>query len=259
MIDPDATIMVSVTAAPPRSFYQRHRHLLRGRMAQFAMALLITSGLTLLLWQLLPLIYRFWNHSLSQLLSGLALDDAQRVTLSISTPAWRHLESVAISLPLAAPSLATLAAHLSGATLVYLLAAHLNAPFRAPLRLLAVFHGFTALASLALPNGAAYSIEEHTRVLNVFTQGLLLLLPVVMAFTHYIVERSNERRILATVLIASYLIAALPIKLLAHALLIQAASGLAMPTLFLVCGPAFDILAVTAIYAWAVTWRHGQG
>ena len=38
----------------------------------------------------------------------------------------------------------------------------------------------------------------------------------------------------------------------------QAASGLAMPTLFLICGPAFDILAVTAIYAWAVTWRHGS-
>lgn len=259
MIDPDATVMVSVTAAPPRSFYQRHRHLLQGRMAQFSMATLIASGLTLLLWRSLPLIYRFWNFSLSQLLSSLALSEAELTSTKHLLPGWSSLEAAAINLPLTAPTLATLTAHLAAAALAYLLAARLNAPFRAPLRLLAAFHGLTVLASLAHPNGAAYSIEEHTRSLNLFTQSLLLLLPVVMAFTHYIVERSNERRILATVLIAAYLIAALPIKLLAHALLIQAASGLAMPTLFLVCGPAFDILAVTAIYAWAVTWRHGQG
>lgn len=253
----EETIQVIATAAPPRSFYQRHQHLLHGRLAQFLGALLIAGSLSALLWFLLPLIQRFWHHSLGQLITSLALEDARLITSPLIVPLWSNLEAAAISLPLTPPDLADLGSHLTGAGLLYLLAGYLRAPFRSPLRLLAVFHGAGVLLSLALPDSPAYSVADHTRALSVFTQGLLLLLPAVMACTHYIVERSNERRILATLLIATYLIAALPIKLLAHALLIQAASNLAMPTLFLVFGPAFDILAVTALYAWAVTWRHG--
>jgi len=255
----EPTIQVIATAAAPRSLYQRYRHLLQGRTAQFAVALLIAGGLSIVLWQMLPLLYRFWNHSLTTLLGSLPLGNAQLVSANVIKPEWGALEITAIRLPLDPPNLAILGIHLGGATLLYLCAGKLRAPFRNPLRLLAVFHVLCVLGSLALPEGKTYSIEEHTRSLSVFTQGLLLLLPAVMATTHFIVERSNERRILATVLIATYLIVTLPVKLVAHALLIQTASGLAMPTLFLVFGPAFDIFVVTALYAWAVTWRHGQG
>ncbi|MBS1208959.1 MAG: putative rane protein [Proteobacteria bacterium] len=257
--EPTIQVIATTTAPPPRSLFQRYRHLLQGRIAQFVLALVIAGGLSFLFWRILPLLYRFWDHSLTALLGALPLADAQLVTINITIPAWSDLETAAIGLPLAPPDLAMLSIHLGAAACLYLCAGKLHAPFRSPLRLLAVFHALCVLGSFALPEGGLYSIEEHTRSLSIFSQGLLLFLPAVMALTHFIVERSNERRILATVLIAAYLIVTLPVKLAAHALLIQTASSLAMPTLFLVFGPAFDIFVVTALYAWAVTWRHGQG
>lgn len=250
-------MQVIASAAPPRSFYQRHQHLLHGRLAQFLIACLLAVAFTTLLWQLRAPIYRFWNASITQLLAELALDGARMVpgNMLIHGVAF---ETQAISLPLLPPDLLLLFIHLGTATAGYIVAGLAHAPFRAPLRFFCVLHALGVLASLALAGGNAYSVEEHTRMLGLFTQGTLLILPIVMAFTHYIVERSNERRIVATFLIAAYLIAVQPVKLVAHVLLLQAAGGLAMPTLFLLFGPVLDIFAVTALYAWVVTWRHGQ-
>ncbi|KAF7597854.1 MAG: hypothetical protein CGU28_16365 [Candidatus Dactylopiibacterium carminicum] len=147
-------------------------------------------------------------------------------------------------------------AHLATAVLVWLTAGFLPIPWRALLRALALLHA-ACLGISALMPIFPYAVDDHTRALSALTLLMLTALPLVMAAMHYIIERSHERRLLATLMIAAWLVFSLPLKLLAHALLIQTLSPLIMPLLFIAGGPALDILVVTALYAWAVSWRHG--
>lgn len=218
----------------------------------------MAASLSLALYLALPLCYRFWTFSLNELIAVLPLEAARLTTLNLVFPAWQDLETPAIKLWLATPDYHDWLGNIGGAILLYLLAGLLRPTLRAALRALAVFHLFGVLAQ-GLASQSPYDMEEHTRSLSVFTIGLLLCLPVVMAATHYIVERNHERRAIATILIAAWLILSLPPKLLAHAALLNLISPLAMPTLFMVFGPALDIMIVSALYAWVVTWRHGPG
>lgn len=251
-IGANETIAAELPHSAPRP---RTRWSLQGRPAQLALALLSCVILTLTLYLLLPWCFRFWEFSLTRLLTALTLDEARVLGQNLFWPGWQSLETPAIQLGLASPGYHAWLGNLGGALLLYLLAGLLRPATRSALRALAVFH-LLAVLGQGLSGAFPYDLAEHTRSLSVFSIGLLLCLPAIMAATHYIVERSHERRILATLLIAAWLILSLPLKLLAHTALLQLASPLAMPTLFLVFGPALDILLVSALYAWAVSWRH---
>jgi hypothetical protein len=253
----DPTVQViAVTPGPQRGVWTRQ--MLQGRAAQTLTAILMASTLSALLWWCLPAIEQFWQTLLTSLLGMLAME-GMSVSQSAVSPAWMHLGALAVTAPIPVPGMNILGIHVLGALCLVLIAGWLRPPFRSSLRLFATLHVMLALACVSLPGGARYSIEDHTRCLTLFTEALLLALPVVMAFTHYIIEYNLERRVVGTTLIAGYLVLTLPLKLVAHALLIRAGTGLAEPTLFLVFGPALDIFMVTAIYAWIVTWRHHHG
>lgn len=247
-----ATTPVPGPTAPPRS---TPRLPMQGRSAQLLLSALMAAGLMLGLYLILPWCFRFWEFALTQLLTWLPLDEARLNTLNLVLPAWRELETPAIKQWLPLPDYHAWLGNLGGAAVLYMLAGLLRPTLRSALRALAIFHALAVLAQ-GLSSTFPYDVEEHTRSLSVLSIGLLLCLPLIMAATHYIVERSHERRALATLMIAAWLILSLPLKLLAHVALLKLLSPLAMPTLFLVFGPALDILVVSALYAWAVTWRH---
>lgn len=251
------TVPVTATGTILQS-QQAARPLLQGRAAQTLTAFIMAGALSGLVWWCLPVIEEFWQELLGHLLEALARDGVGMIAHPM-LPAWAHLNGLAVTATLQPPAMDILGYHMLGALCLALFASWLRAPFRNCLRLLAALHMLLALACVALPGGAPYSVEEHTRCLSLSTEALLLALPVVMACTHYIIEYNLERRVLGTLLVALYLILTLPLKLAVHALLIQTAGGLAEPTLFLVFGPALDIFMVTAIYAWVVTWRHNRG
>ena len=251
-----ATMPVTATG-PTIPRQQLANPMLQGRTAQTLIALAMTVTLSALIWWCLPVIEEFWQTLLDHLIPALNISDIG-VTAQPVQPAWAHLHGLAVTAPLQAPRMDLLGLHVLGALSLALFATWLRPPFRNCLRLLAALHLALALACVSLPGGAPYSVEEHTRYLSLSTEALLLALPTVMAFTHYIIEYNQERRILGTLLIALYLILTLPLKLTIHAILIKTGSGLAEPTLFLVFGPALDIFMVTAIYAWVVTWRHNR-
>lgn len=249
---PDAAVATS--PATPPSLLQRFA---ASRFGQALIALLMAAGLTWLSFRLLPALLRFWDAALLHLLSWLPLSDAMAGRMSLELPLWGEFETPAIQLWLAAADSQAWFGNLGGAALLFLLARLLRPALRSVVRALAGFHIATLLLQAASP--LDYDVAQHTHHLAVISIGLLLSLPLVMAATHYIVERSHERRLLATLMIAAFLVLSLPLKLLAHAALLQFMSPLAMPTLFLVFGPAFDILCVSALYAWAITWRHHAG
>lgn len=225
------------------------RALLAENARQIGLCVLATLFLTTALVLLVPAFSRYWAHTTKLLLELLDLDlqvafshewVVYITTSSTTSPAWE-----------------TIGWHALGAAGFILLSRIiLRPPFRSPFMLIGIFHLLNTGVMAIIPMAYPYTIADHTRWLSLFTVGFLLVLPCLMALTHAIIERNHERRIFATLLIASYFILTLPLKLVAHAAIIQVGSRLMTPTLFLAFGPAFDICLFTALYTYAVTWRH---
>lgn len=128
-------------------------------------------------------------------------------------------------------------------------------PWRSGLQMLCVVHGITLLMC-ALPGAQLpFDLAQHTRTLADLSVILLLSTPLVLASGYYIVERSWLNRIAATTLILIYQISALPLKLLVHALLVTQLSSATIPLLFFAAGPALDVLLLSALYGWVITWK----
>lgn len=213
--------------------------------------LLLTVALTAAIGMLLPLINQAWMQMIRALIQWLQLDISVQsvinrvpylaVTVLPPTPTdylWHAAAALAV---------------IAGARVA------LPAPFRATAMLVASIHFVATIVIALVPDAFPYSVADHTLWLSVFTVGLIIGLPSVMALTHAIIERDYEHRILGILLIWGFFIITLPVKLVTHAMLISSLSRLTTPTLFLVFGPAFDVFVLTALYAFIVTWRHNPG
>ncbi|MBK9392637.1 MAG: hypothetical protein IPN40_01680 [Uliginosibacterium sp.] len=227
------------------------RAVIRDNLKPITHTLLVTVALTATICALLTLINKFWMHVTSALIEWLQLE--------------LTLHSVLNRVPfLASASDQQLTAsaylwHAAGAlTILALARIVLHPPFRATAMAVAGIHLATTILTALIPDAFPYSIADHTRWLSIFTIGLIIALPILMALTHAIIERDHEHRIFGILLIWGFFIVTLPIKLVAHAQLIAYLSRLTMPTLFIVFGPAFDIFLLTALYSFVVTWRHNS-
>lgn len=223
------------------------RSVLTDNARQIATSVFITLALSVVMAGFLPAFSRFWAFAIRLLIPWLSLEARLANTGSL-IPA------------IEANTCLQTGGHLvhAAAALIFMLVARfcLRPPFRTVLIGLGALHLFNTAVSAVFPSAFPYTLAEHTHWLALFTIGLMLALPFIMLITHAIIERSLERRIFATLLICTYLILTLPIKLVAHAALILSFGRLATPTLFLLLGPAFDIFLLTALYAFVVTWRH---
>lgn len=227
------------------------RAVIRDNLRPIRRTLLVTLALTAAVGLLLPLINQVWMQAIRALIQWLQLE------ITVQSALNRVPYLTASTLP---PTPTDYIWHATMA-LALLVAARiaLPAPFRAMAMLVAAVHFVATIVIALVPDAFPYSVADHTLWLSVFTVGLVIGLPTIMALTHAIIERDYEHRILGILLIWGFFIITLPIKLVAHAQLISGLSRLATPTLFLVFGPAFDVFVLTALYAFIVTWRHNPG
>jgi len=257
MTQADTTIPV-VPSTPLKIRPRRHlRPWLQRPAGKLMVGTLMALALCLASWAILPRVEQFWIWATRQLLVGLSVQGGVSLSSPASpVPAWSHLTGLSMGIPEATPDNITWFWHVLGTLGIAVLALGLRAPLRTPVLLTAVFHAGLCSICMLMDGGQTYGISEHTQYLTYCTETLILLLPVMLAGAHYIIENSLERRVLATILIAGYLIVAHPFRLVLHALIIQTATGLAEPTLFLLGGPALDMFLITALYTWVTAWRH---
>jgi hypothetical protein len=219
---------------------------------------LLTAGLVCVaLWLLTPQALHAWNGSIGFLLNWLQVP-AHAVAAPCEITWGVCVSAPAIGMDAIAPQPSDYAIHAGIGIGGLLLSLCLRRPLRTVIRLAALLHLFCTLVSAALPGTFPYTMETYSGSLSVLTIMLILAVPWMQAAMHFIVESSHERRLIAMALALAYLIAALPFKLVAHALAIHLLSPLAMPTLFVLFGPTLDILALCALYAWALSWREAN-
>lgn len=100
----------------------------------------------------------------------------------------------------------------------------------------------------------AHDMLSQTRLIADTNLLWLALSPAMLTIGFYVVERSWVNRLLASALFIGWQILALPLKLLLAAVLIDLLTPAIIPLLFIVAGPMLDVLLMSALYAWFITW-----
>lgn len=101
----------------------------------------------------------------------------------------------------------------------------------------------------------SYALSQYVAGLLVCGVVILLLAPVLVAFTYFIFDFPLWQKLLLASLLLAHLAVFLPMQAIVHAWIVYRASLLAMPMLFLVFGVLLDVFVYVALYGWGMSWR----
>jgi len=113
--------------------------------------------------------------------------------------------------------------------------------------------GYFAIASARFP----HDLPGYTVSMLVFSSILIGLVPVLYAFTFYILNFSLIQNVFLTLVTMLHLTVFVPHQYILHVYLLHA-SVLFMPVLYFIFGPLLDILAFIGFYAWGMSWRGSE-
>jgi hypothetical protein len=111
--------------------------------------------------------------------------------------------------------------------------------------------GYFATASAHFP----HDLPGYTVSMLVFSCILIGLVPVLYAFTFYLLDFSLAQKIFLTLATMVHLLIFVPHQYLLHVYLLNH-SVLFMPVLYFVFGPFLDILAFIGLYSWGMSWAR---
>lgn len=130
-----------------------------------------------------------------------------------------------------------------------------NIPLRYLLKAIAFIQMCALFFFLVYPNDFPHMLADYHFGMMVAGLVLITLIPVLFAFTYYIFDFKLWQKLSITLLVMLYLCLFIPFQYLLHAYLIHEASLVFLPVLFFIFGLPLDILAVIALYAWAMSWQ----
>lgn len=113
--------------------------------------------------------------------------------------------------------------------------------------------GYFAIASARFP----HDLPGYTVSMLVFSCILIGLVPVLYAFTYYLLNFSLLQKIFLTVATIAHLVLFVPQQYMLHVYLLHG-SVLFMPILYFVFGPFLDILAFIGFYSWGMSWKTSE-
>jgi hypothetical protein len=205
---------------------------------------------------LLPTVGRFWGHILA--FWGARLELKSEVILV--PQGWgSHIHFALPCFGLAAgPPSGTAWWITTGVTVLAFIASFLLAEEALPWAYL--IRAFCLLQATALVYFAVASarfphdLPGYTVSMLVFSCILIGLVPVLYAFTFYLLNFSLVQKLLLTLATVAHLVLFVPQQYMLHIYLVHA-SVLFMPVLYFVFGPFLDILAFVGFYSWGMSWK----
>jgi len=112
-----------------------------------------------------------------------------------------------------------------------------------------------ATASFWLVPGAfTHTITSHVASGLEFALILLLFTPMLLAFSYYVFDYPLLHKLCGSAVILGGLILVTPYQYLLHVVLIDSASLIVMPVIYVLFGYLFSIAVFIALYAWAMSW-----
>ncbi len=104
----------------------------------------------------------------------------------------------------------------------------------------------------------SYALSQYVAGLLVCGVVILLLAPILVAFTYFIFDFPLWQKLALATLLLVHLAVFLPLQAIVHAFVMYRGSLLAMPMLFLVFGVLLDVFVYVALYGWGMSWRSGS-
>ena len=113
--------------------------------------------------------------------------------------------------------------------------------------------GYFALASARFP----HDLPTYTVSMLLFSSILIGLVPLLYAFTFYVLNFTLRQKIFLTVATMLHLTVFVPHQYLLHVYVLHS-SVLFMPLLYFMFGPFLDILAFIGFYSWGMSWNASE-
>jgi hypothetical protein len=125
------------------------------------------------------------------------------------------------------------------------------------MRCAALLHGAAIAYFFIWPASFAHAVADH--VFSVLRLGwwLLLLTPWLHLAIYYLFPFALWQRVALTGLSLLYLLLATPLQAASHAALLHVLGPVTMPLLHLLLGVVWPVMALVALYAWAMSWGGG--
>lgn len=240
--------------APHRAFVRLHIGPRRVAEAVTLATLGIASWIAIL-----PLVGRFWEQIFSFWGSALGL----RSQVLMAPQGWgKHIQFSLPCFSLSAGPASGMAWWITaGISVLGLVASFLLGEEALPWAYLirgfcllqATALGYFALASARFP----HDLPGYTVSMMVFSCILIGLVPVLYAFTFYVLNFSLRQKAFLTIATMIHLVLFVPNQYVLHVYLLHA-SVLFMPVLYFMFGPFLDILAFIGFYSWGMSWHSSE-
>lgn len=207
----------------------------------------------LLIWSK-PLLLVFWRNCILFWSAGLNLPFTLSTTLNEAGQYALRLSSGVESAPLPSATTMLVTTVVTAAGLVLsLFIRNEKLPLKYPLRIVCVIQAVTLAYFFFTPGTFPYTIARHSEELMTIGSVVMLATPVMLAVGYYILNQSLLVKLFHTALILLFFAIMVPHQVLAQAFIMQHASVLFMPVLYICFGAVFDALVFVALYSWAVS------
>ena len=108
------------------------------------------------------------------------------------------------------------------------------------------------------PPPFSYALSQYMAGLLVCGVVILLLAPVLVAFTYFIFDFPLWQKLALVSMLLVHLALFLPLQAVVHAWILYRSSLISMPILFLVFGVLLDVFVYVALYGWGMSWRSNS-
>lgn len=123
-------------------------------------------------------------------------------------------------------------------------------PLRYPLRIMCVVQGVAVAYFWFAPGRFPYGIARHSDELMRIGYLLMMATPIMLAIGYYLLNERLLAKVLRTAGMLLFFAVMIPHQVLAQALILQHATALFMPLLYICFGAVFDALVFVALYSW---------
>jgi len=123
------------------------------------------------------------------------------------------------------------------------------------LRVVVLFQACAQTFFTFVPVDFPYSASGYIHGVLIAGLAMVTVVPVVLAFTHFVFDFTWWRRMGLALMIMVYFIVSLPMQYMAHAAVLHLTSLLYLPILFFVFGLPLNVVAFISFYSWGASWR----
>jgi hypothetical protein len=241
-------------------FISRHRALLSSPLdaAKVASAAGLAAAFSALWYLALDRVTAFWGWVLSFWASALAIGGVQGATEYALAGVIRfRIPALQVGAALPTPFVWWLGV---GVIVVLVVGSFLLGVSYLPivylLRIVACFQACAQVFFAFWPEAFPYSARGYIETVLIASLMLISLMPILLAFTYYLLDFGLVRNLVLTVVIMGHLTVMVPLQYVTQAWVLHHASLLFLPLLFFVFGLPLNVLVFIALYAYGVSWKN---